>query len=399
MTDQSSQAQATLKLSASKRLLFSSLLIIVPLIFLEIGFRIYDARQARPAVMASAQKDESFWKPFHSIHEAKPNSKVLYGLKPNAKASFQLNRPEPVEYTINSAGFREKEYSLEKPADVTRIAVLGDSITFGFEVPVQYTYAKVMEDLLNKNGTGKYEVLNFGVGGYSTYNELEQLQETVLAYHPNIVVLGFCMNDVASPYAEFTPHTSSQLNIPDDAIPNPAMKIHSATLFSKAGAALFRYSYMARYLQSWYARKIKKDKAKVNANFELYNLDCLEALSDPYSIEWQWLGKKLLKMNAVCKANNINLLVAIFPLYYQLDQRYAYADSRRTLMQFCWQNEIPAVDIYDVFEEYSLDTRQVIYVDQLHPNEIGHNLAGQIITGGVEKIIKTAALEKSIKGH
>ena len=41
---------------------------------------------------------------------------------------------------INSAGFRDREYSLAKPPDVFRSRSLGDSTTFGHGLPIDGTY-------------------------------------------------------------------------------------------------------------------------------------------------------------------------------------------------------------------------------------------------------------------
>ena len=70
--------------------------------------------------------------------------------------------------SLNSYGMRDKEYSLAKPQGVYRIAVIGDSFTFGSGIKnVSNTYPKVLETKLNsKNYTSTFDVLNFGIPGY-----------------------------------------------------------------------------------------------------------------------------------------------------------------------------------------------------------------------------------------
>ncbi len=60
-----------------------------------------------------------------------------------------------VPVTINSYGLRGGEISTPKPPNTVRIVVVGDSITFGYGIPVESTYAKVLEKRLNNNAPGK----------------------------------------------------------------------------------------------------------------------------------------------------------------------------------------------------------------------------------------------------
>jgi hypothetical protein len=54
---------------------------------------------------------------------------------------------------INSDGLRDTEHSLQKPAGVYRIALLGDSATEGLQVALKDTYGKVLERMLNSQVT------------------------------------------------------------------------------------------------------------------------------------------------------------------------------------------------------------------------------------------------------
>ena len=50
-----------------------------------------------------------------------------------------------VDVNINSKSLRDYEYAYTKPKDVYRILVLGDSFTFGWGVPFENTFSKVLE--------------------------------------------------------------------------------------------------------------------------------------------------------------------------------------------------------------------------------------------------------------
>lgn len=95
---------------------------------------------------------------------------------------------------LSSAGLRDSEHQKSKAQNVVRVALLGDSSTEGMQVPLNETYGKVLEQLLNKTGK-QFEVINFGCSGYSTGQQLLQYERDVRAYHPDIVLLLYNRGD------------------------------------------------------------------------------------------------------------------------------------------------------------------------------------------------------------
>ena len=75
-------------------------------------------------------------------------------LNPSARLTYWGNQTLiwPTKVNINKAGFRDYEYSVDKPEGVFRIAVLGDSLIFGFGVNLEDTFPKVLERMLKKEG-------------------------------------------------------------------------------------------------------------------------------------------------------------------------------------------------------------------------------------------------------
>ncbi len=117
------------------------------------------------------------------------------GAKLRAGAEGWLNQEAPPIYIkINSDGLRDREHAEDKPADTFRIAVLGDSFAEGLAVPIEKTFWAVMEERLNACkafGAKKVEVINFGVSGYGTGQELMTLRRRVWRYSPDMVLLAF----------------------------------------------------------------------------------------------------------------------------------------------------------------------------------------------------------------
>lgn len=119
-----------------------------------------------------------------------------YELTPGARG-----RGFDCDVSINSHGFRDREYEREKPAGTRRIVVLGDSITFGTSLAAEETYPERLEALLAARGQA-IEVLNLGVAGYDTLQEAAFFESTGLALGPDLVLVGYCFNDAGTQSVE-----------------------------------------------------------------------------------------------------------------------------------------------------------------------------------------------------
>lgn len=111
------------------------------------------------------------------------------------------NNEFDVTYQINSYGLRDKEYPLEKPKDVYRILMLGDSYTFGIGNNLEDIFSKVLEKDLNaKSKEKKIEVINGGCSSYSPLLEYLFLIYKGLALNPDLVILNYDISDVQDDY-------------------------------------------------------------------------------------------------------------------------------------------------------------------------------------------------------
>jgi hypothetical protein len=121
-----------------------------------------------------------------------------WALRPGAAGWW---RQEGLAYVrISSAGLRDVEHAIPKPAGRLRIAVLGDSCVEALQVPVEQTFWKLLEGPLAAcpAAAGRaVEALDFGVAGYGTAQELLTLRREVWRFRPDVVLLAFYTgNDV-----------------------------------------------------------------------------------------------------------------------------------------------------------------------------------------------------------
>ena len=127
-----------------------------------------------------------------------PDPHVGYALRPGVQGWYTREGRSYVR--VNSAGLRDREHRKQKPPNTIRIAVLGDSFSEAMHVPQEDTFWWLMERKLKDCPAlaGKeVEVINFGVSGYGTAQELITLRQKVWDYQPDIVLLAFLtFNDI-----------------------------------------------------------------------------------------------------------------------------------------------------------------------------------------------------------
>jgi hypothetical protein len=129
------------------------------------------------------------------IYRTSKDPILRYELKPDLKAMY-----EGVYVITNSDGFRGRSYPIPKPAHVYRILLLGDSVAFGRHLSNEDMLSSRLEGLLKRECPAtEFEVLNMGVEGYNTIQELEMLKAKGLKYKPDLLMVYYCFNDPGTP--------------------------------------------------------------------------------------------------------------------------------------------------------------------------------------------------------
>lgn len=95
---------------------------------------------------------------------------------------------------VNTTAFRDRARTPEPPPGVRRVAILGDSVTYGYRLPAEHAYPQQLEALLAARGK-RIEVLNAGVAGWSTREE-RAAYARLRPYRPERVLLAVCLNDL-----------------------------------------------------------------------------------------------------------------------------------------------------------------------------------------------------------
>lgn len=116
---------------------------------------------------------------------------LVYELKP--RRSWRI---EGRQARTNELGFRGHAPARGRESGSYRIVGIGDSVTFGWGVGDDETFLERVDFALeSRMGPNSVEVLNFGVPGYNSAQEAVLLRELVFSLDPDLVVLGYVLND------------------------------------------------------------------------------------------------------------------------------------------------------------------------------------------------------------
>jgi len=236
---------------------------------------------------------------------------VIRRIKPNT-TFWHTSIDGRWKFTTNNAGFRNyKDFSYEKPAEVYRILSIGDSHTQGYEVRQDYTFSAVAEKYL-KNHQINVEVLNTGVSGFSTAEELVFLENEGYRYHPDAVILGFFAND----YEDNIKADLFKLDQNGNLIVNkkthiPGVRIQNFIYrlpFVKwLGENSYFYSVLFNGTWAYFKNRLAKN-ASENA------LEYAVSTREKYTQYQEDLTSKLIeRMYHFCKQNNIKLIILDIP--------------------------------------------------------------------------------------
>jgi lysophospholipase L1-like esterase len=105
------------------------------------------------------------------------------------------------EVRINRRGTRGPDFLVPKPTGLFRIVLLGDSVTFGFNVPEELSYARRLESSLRESWSRssgsprEVEVINAGVIGYTSWQGRKLLERSVGSWDSDLVIVLFGYND------------------------------------------------------------------------------------------------------------------------------------------------------------------------------------------------------------
>lgn len=129
------------------------------------------------------------WKYAREVKERDYRPDIGHRHRPNAHAQL-MN----VDVRTDENGFRTPPIPVQAPPGVARIAFVGDSVTMGWGVAEQETFARQVLDTLKAQGR-KVDGFNLGVGNWNTTQELAAYKAMGAKFKPDIIALVYFIND------------------------------------------------------------------------------------------------------------------------------------------------------------------------------------------------------------
>ena len=139
------------------------------------------------------------------LRDMLPDDQLVYRHKPAWEKRYGN-----VLVTYNERGLRDRPI-LPKAEGEYRILALGDSVTFGLRVDQDKTFAARLESLLRGRLHRPVRVINSGVGGYNTVQELTYFKQEGIDLQPDLVLLTYVTNDKEEKRKPFDPWSKSSM--------------------------------------------------------------------------------------------------------------------------------------------------------------------------------------------
>ena len=316
-------------------------------------------------------KDESMLFPrYQTDYQYGPYT--IRGIRPNEKY-WMTSIDGTWKYTTNNRGFRNtKDFEYAKPANTLRVLSLGDSHTQGYEVRQNFTFSAVLERFLNHNSR-KAEVINSGVSGFSTAEELVFLENEGIKYNPDVVILGFFANDFEDNLKaglfglDSHNHITKEKyeHIPGVFIQNVIYSIPGVQWLSENS---YFYSLLFNNVWNYFKAKFTRE-----AQSEFAVATSTTVSGYPVALA----GALIEHMHQFCKERGIRFIVVDIPV---LSEHYSFKSSvPQELLQNLQSEQIEFISSQSLLKNFDGVAEMHVPHGHNHISELTHTLIGMEI--------------------
>jgi lysophospholipase L1-like esterase len=268
-----------------------------------------------------------------------------------------------VTATINAHGFCGPLVPIERSADEYRILFVGDSTTAGCGVTWEETFTAWVPRLLPEFKRRRVTVINAGVDAYTTMQE-RLMAEECMRFRPDLVVLGFCLNDLT----EYCPP-----------------RLRSADHWLKH-SGIFQYLQYRRFGPSG---TLTVERLRDSAPPVLEAIFAPEE-SEDVAREWAEVLKELTALHGLCAANGANLMLLYVPVSAQITQPERYGDApQRRLQAFAREFGVPLVDPTRALQTLAAVEPNAGYLEFWHWSASGHRVAAEQLAAALLELGKS----------
>lgn len=310
-----------------KEIIISVAILLIGLLLIEVTLRVIHSDMKN--------YDIEMWK--YAKELKKKDSLIGHVHRKNKNATLQ-----DVEIKLNSMGMR----SAEPDPDRKKILFLGSSISLGWGVENDSTYADILENNLQQADLD-YQVLNASVGNYNTYRYVTNFLKNQKEVQPDILVINYFINDVE----KLSPGSDNWF---------------------------LRNSQLTASLTIAYKKILSnRDENLVEYYKNLYN---------PEKEGFQLMLQSLENLSGYAKSNEVKVYFTIIPDIHFLND-YPFAFIHEKMKDVAQNLGFEVVDFYDPLKKIPFDDLQIIPGDS-HPNAFGHRLMAEELSDAIISDLK-----------
>lgn len=317
-----------------------------------------------------------------------------FALFPNAN-THMAGKEYDVQVHINSAGLRmDREIPVAHRRGVPRVLFLGDSFTFGHGVDASHRFTDLIQE-----SWPQAEILNFGVSGTGTDQQLLHYREQGIHYSADLVVLGFYVK-CAKRNGELAIRTPrgwrpkprfelrhgelvlTHVPVPDSLVIDPS-KLESLArrqgAIASAKRSLRSHSQLYVFVRDGIHGGFQEGGS--SANYPEF---------DSARPEWQVTAAIVTEMASEVRGNGSRFAVAFFPSMEEM-HRGASRRPRDQLRDLCAKLDVPFLDLLPIFlaqeEAARSEGRPLYFPIDRHWTKDGHALAARSLLPWVKSLL------------
>lgn len=316
---------------------------------------------------------------------------------PGARALWE-GRDFKVPVEINSKGLRDQEYAYRKAEGVFRILAFGDSYLEGWGVRLEDVVTEVLERRLNDRGDEiQYEVLNCGVAGYGTDQELLLLRREGVRYDPDLVVLFFYVNDVWNNYSRwgigsergYKPYFEVQNRmLVLRGVPVPKASYWEERGPRSIGEFLWARSHLYAFVMD------RATGEKLSEQSRRYYIGLYAPVRPiPAQRAWRMTDELVRAFAETCERMDAEFLLVFVPARQQihvedwerrrrglrLEGEFDLTEPNRTVSETCERMHVQFFDLLREFRRRTEEGAKLYHPHDTHWNEEGHRLTAELL--------------------
>jgi len=269
----------------------------------------------------------------------------------------RVDSPHGFTVSINGFGLRDsREVAIPKPRGTFRVLCLGDSFTYGIETPEEQTYPHRLEQALRARLPGReVEVWNAGCNGYNSCQEAAWLETYGWQLEPDVVTVGFVMNDVLPLVAD----------APSQNFPGRSWMLRFPL-----------YHWLrTQIVQRW---RLTGDDSQAQALRQLVARHQGKLETSPSENEvtrryWDEAQACLAKVAAGCRERGLPAALIVFPSLSQMNHPSPPPEPQVVLASLAKREGFVLVDLLTRYA--AAGEAALLESDKAHPSALGHSIA------------------------